>query len=105
MGVSCGQILRSNERFAVASALKRECLDDRHEDVDDVVAPVVLERRPRTVSIPPLRETVCGRADLVVDLGRLPCKRTQAYRPPGRVPRSAPNAAGSSPARSTAHTL
>src|SRR6266516_5987013 len=57
--------------------------DDRHEDVDDVVAPVVLERRPCAVGIPSLREALRSRADLLVDLWRL-AVQTDAGIPPAR---------------------
>jgi len=68
--------------FGISKA-ERERLDDRHEDVDDVVAPVVLERRPRAVSIPPLREALRSRADLLVNLGGL-AVQTDASVPPAR---------------------
>src|SRR6476646_1667198 len=45
--------------------------NDWHEDIDNVVAPVVLERRPRAVGIRPLRKTLRSRAYLLVDAGRL----------------------------------
>jgi len=45
--------------------------DDWHEDVNNVVAAVVLERRSCAVSIRPLREAPRGRADLLVDARRL----------------------------------
>ena len=45
--------------------------DDRHEDIDNVVAAVVLERRSCVVGVRPLREALRCRPDLLIDTRRL----------------------------------
>ena len=77
-----GIVDRATQSDAWASV--REChqrrvatrSDDRHEDIDNVVAAVVLERRSCVVGIRPLREALRSRADLLVNSRRL---AAQAY--------------------------
>lgn len=56
---------------AMAHRSESDESEDWHEDVNDVVAPVVLERWPCVVRVRPLREALRGGADLFVDAGSL----------------------------------
>ena len=71
--------------------------NDWHEDIDNVVAPAVLERRSRAVGIRPLRKALRSRAYLLVDAGRLtlqsnagvpPTRECAALGPDRRKPNS-----------------
>ena len=58
-------------------------LDDRYEDVDEIVTAVILKRRSRSIRVGPLREALRSRTNLLIDSRRLALE-TYARVPPTR---------------------
>src|SRR5262249_34877575 len=73
-----------NQRFERTPELRVEARSDhRYEDVDDVVATVVLERRSRVIGVRPLCKALRGRADLLIDGGRFAVQSNAGESPAG----------------------
>ena len=73
-------------------------------EIDHIPATVVLQFRPIEIAVRPLRESLKGRPDQIVDVRRLAMKTHSENRAPGSVPVSNLRSSESSPSRRPTQT-